>query len=93
MRGLLAAARDGEIQMYIDITPETPKFYRRDALSKALAYGAENHLMFGSDSLASNIENAKYICEMDRSILRELGYSDEVIEKIQHKNVERYLKP
>ena len=84
--------RAKEMQMYIDITPGTPKFYRREVLRKALAYGCEDYMIFGSDSFASNFMNAKYVAEMDRGIMRELGYSDEMIEKIQSKNVERFLK-
>jgi len=88
----LGDERIKEMQMYIDITPGTPHFYRREALRRALAFGCEDYMIFGSDSVASNFENAKHISEMDRGILKELGYSDEVIEKIQSKNVERFLK-
>ena len=49
-------------------------------------------MIFGSDSTASNFMNAKHTAEMDKGILRELGYSDEVIKKIQSTNVERFLK-
>jgi len=80
------------MQMYIDITPGTPSFYRREALRRALLYGAEDYMIFGSDSRASNFDNARRIAEMDRGILRELGYKSEVIEKIQSRNVERFLK-
>jgi predicted TIM-barrel fold metal-dependent hydrolase len=88
----LGDERAKEMQMYIDITSGTPKFYRREVLRKALAYGCEDHMIFGSDSTASNFMNAKYVAEMDKGIIRELGYSDEVIKKIQSKNVERFLK-
>ena len=84
--------RAKEMQMYIDITPGTPRFYRREALRKALAYGCEDYMIFGSDSTASNFTNAKHVAEMDRGIIKELGYSDEVVQKIQSRNVERFLK-
>jgi len=88
----LGDERAKEMQMYIDITPGTPKFYRREVLRRALAYGCEDYMIFGSDSTASNFMNAKHTAEMDKGILRELGYSDEVIKKIQSTNVERFLK-
>ncbi|MEM3041258.1 MAG: amidohydrolase family protein [Nitrososphaerota archaeon] len=84
--------RAEEMQMYIDLTPGTPKFYRRDVLRKALAYGAADHMLFGSDSLATSFQHARDIAEMDKSILTALGYSDEVVEGIQSKNIERFLK-
>ncbi len=87
-----ADERAKEMQMYIDVTPGTPKFYRRNALRNALAYEAEDYMIFGSDSHATNFQNAKQIAEMDKGIIRELGYSDEVIQKIQSRNIERLLK-
>ena len=84
--------RPEKVQMYIDITPGTPSFYRREALRRALLYGGEDYMIFGSDSLATNFQHAKQIAEMDRGIIRELGYSDETIRKIQSKNIERFLK-
>jgi len=86
-----------KMQMYIDLTPGTPKFFRKKALETALVLGAENHMMFGTDSHATDFSpewgGSKRIFEMDRKIIREeLGYSEEVMEKICHKNVERFLK-
>ena len=78
--------------MYIDTTPGTPKFYRREVLRRVLAYGAEDYMIFGSDSAASNLQSARYCAEMDTGIMRELGFPDEVIEKIQSENVKRYLE-
>ena len=89
---LFGRFRAEEMQMYIDTTPGTPKFYRREVFKKALAYGCRDYMIFGSDSSASNLQNARYVAEMDRGIIRELGYSDEVIKKIQSQNIERYLK-
>jgi predicted TIM-barrel fold metal-dependent hydrolase len=79
-----------QMQMYLDTTPGTPKFYRREALRKALSYGAEDYMIFGSDSTASNLQTAKYHAELDRGIIRKLGFSD-VVNKIQSKNAEQYL--
>ena len=83
--------RAEEMQMYIDTTPGTPKFYRREALRNALAYGAEDYLIFGSDCRASDFQHSKYVADMDKGIIRELGYSDEVVKKIREENIKRYL--
>lgn len=83
------------MQMYIDTTPGTPKFYRRDAFNKALAYGAEDYMIFGSDTFLDRpqgFQHARYVAEMDQGIIRELGYSDDIIKKIQSENIQRYLK-
>jgi predicted TIM-barrel fold metal-dependent hydrolase len=87
--------REEEIQMYIDTTPGTPKFYRREAFNRALSFGIADHMLFGSDTFLdrpSAFQSAKYVAEMDKGIIRELGYSDEVIQKIQCENIKRYLK-
>ena len=89
---LATEERAMEMQMYIDLTPGTPKFYRRDVFRRALAYGAADYMIFGSDASATNFQHAKDVAEMDRGILIELGYSDEVIQRIQSKNIERFLK-
>jgi len=91
------AEKVDKMQMYIDLTPGTPKYYRKRALEAALANGAENHMMFGTDSHATDFApdwgGSKRIYEMDRKIIREeLGYSEEVIEKICCKNAERFIK-
>jgi len=61
-------------QMYIDATPGTPSIYRKEALHKAIALGAEDHIMFGSDSHASDFcpewGGAKRISETDKGIIK-----------------------
>lgn len=84
--------RAKEMQMFIDTTPGTPSFYRREAFRKALMFGAEDGMIFGSDSSASDLRGASTIAEMDKGIIRELGYSDETIRKVQIANIERFLK-
>lgn len=83
--------RTKEMQMYIDVTPGTPRFYRREVFRRSLGYGAEDNMIFGSDSHATNFKHAKDVAEMDKGIIMELGYSDEVVQKIQSKNIERFL--
>ena len=84
--------RAKEMQMFIDTTPGTPSFYRREAFRRALLFDAEDAMIFGSDSSASDLRGASTIAEMDKGIIRELGYSDETIRKVQIANIERFLK-
>ncbi len=85
-----------KMQMYIDITPGTPKFYRKIAFQRILDMDLEDYVIFGTDCSASNFspdwQDAREVYTRDRALIKELGYSDEVVEKIFHKNAERYLK-
>jgi predicted TIM-barrel fold metal-dependent hydrolase len=90
--GYYADDRAKEVQMFMDTTPGTPSFYRREAFRRALSFGAEDALIFGSDSSATNLSGAAATAEMDKGIFRELGYSAETIRKAQSANFERYLK-
>jgi len=84
--------RAKQMQMYIDTTPGTPNFYRREAFRRALMFGAEDYMIFGSDSSATDFGSARATAEMDRGIIRELGYSEDTIKKLQSENFERYLR-
>jgi len=68
--------------------------YRREALQKLLAYGAEDYILFGTDCLAGNLgECAKKHIERDIAILEQLiGAHRETIEKIMHRNALRFLE-
>jgi predicted TIM-barrel fold metal-dependent hydrolase len=85
-----------KMQMYIDITPGTPKFYRKIAFQRILDMDLEDYVIFGTDCPASNFspwwQDAREVYNRDKALIKELGYSDEVVEKIFHKNAERYLK-
>lgn len=81
-----------DIRMFIDITPGTPLIYRRSALQKLIAYGAEDYMLFGTDCRASRIEYAKQHIERDTSILRQMiGVSEETVGKIMGGNALRFL--
>jgi len=49
-------------------------------------------MLFGSDSFPKGNLDAKRIAETVERIISELGYSDEVIQKIACKNIEKYLE-
>lgn len=81
-----------DIRMFIDITPGTPLFYRRNALQKLIVYGAEDYMLFGTDCRANNLEYARQHIERDVSILRRLiGVSEETVRKIMGENALRFL--
>lgn len=88
-----AAQRAGrELQMFIDATPGTPPLYRRETFAKLMAYGAQDYVMFGSDSTTSNLEYSSRVREADMRILREeLGMPEEVVDKYLGLNAARFL--
>lgn len=80
------------LQMFIDTTPGTPRIYRREALHKALAYGAEDYMLFGSDSRAGDSSYRIRVMEADRAILREeIGVPASVERKFFGMNAKTFL--
>ncbi|MBS7634107.1 amidohydrolase family protein [Candidatus Bathyarchaeota archaeon] len=80
------------MQMFIDITPGTPLMYRKDSLQKLIAYGAEDHMLFGTDCVAGGLEHGRLHIARDASILRQvIGASMEVVNKIMGENALRFL--
>ena len=81
-----------EVQMFIDATPGTPLIYRKDALQKVMAFGAEDYIMFGTDCTAGRLEYGKYHVERDLAILRQvIGVSKDTVDKFLGKNALRFL--
>jgi predicted TIM-barrel fold metal-dependent hydrolase len=81
-----------EVQMFIDATPGTPLIYRKDALQKVMAFGAEDYVMFGTDCTAGRLEYGKYHVERDLAILRQvIGVSKDTVDKFLGKNALRFL--
>lgn len=83
------------VEMFIDLTPGTPPIYRREALTKLLTvgYGVEDHIVFGSDCLANHYDVAwtRDWIARDKKIYEELGIHDDMIEKIFHANLLRFI--
>jgi hypothetical protein len=70
-------------QIYIDITSGAPRFWKVDALRKAMIYLGDDILMFGSDANATGGEYMKRRFQEDMSMLREeVGVRRETLEKI-----------
>ena len=80
-------------QVLIDCTPGTPPIYRKPAFEKALACcGAEN-MLYGSDIglPGSDLKVTSDRMDSDAAILKELGCTDEQIEGVIGRNLDRLL--
>jgi len=94
---LEAQTRNPELDMelFIDVTPGTPEIYRREALYKLfkIGYDVENNVMFGSDCTTSsyNFPWVKKWVSLDSKIMKSLGVSSRVMEKVFGGNARRFL--
>jgi len=94
LNGLITNPDSGE--MFFDLTPGTPRIYRRDLLSKLLTIGYDvpDNIFFGTDSMVDNYNNGKWVSswiDFDNAIYDELYISEKVREKIYNKNIMRFL--
>jgi predicted TIM-barrel fold metal-dependent hydrolase len=82
-----------EMQMFVDLTPGTPRIWRADALRKALVYLGDEGLIYGSDGFpADDGERLLASLRRDQAIFREeLGLSSTAIERIMSGNLLRML--
>lgn len=76
--------------MFFDLTPGTPVIYRRDLIYKLLhvGYDVENNIIWGTDNTLPeyNVEYAKHWLDIDNQLFDEFDISQEVQERIFHKN-------
>lgn len=93
----LALRADLSCEMFIDITPGTPRIYRRDALEKLFGsdYQVKYNLMFGSDCSAEGY-NYKWSHEWitrDTELIRQFVPGDykDTMEHIYSKNLLRFI--
>lgn len=82
-------------EMFFDITPGTPKIYRKELLQKIynVGYDVGDNVMFGTDASAENY-NSEWAADWiktDREILLELGVSSENLNKLYYNNLLRFL--
>lgn len=94
---LNAATRRSElsVEMFIDVTPGTPRIYRQDMVTKLMTvgYDIEHNLIFGTDCIANNYDMAwasEWI-ERDTGLYRGLSVEQQVIEDIFANNLLRFL--
>lgn len=81
-------------EMFVDITPGTPKAYRKDALSKLLDMDeAKTHVMWGSDNCVNTYQASysQYIRDMDEEIVADLGLGDDFLADLYANNFMRFL--
>ena len=86
---------DLALEMFVDLTPGTPVIYRQEVLTKlfTVGYQVEDNIFFGTDNSTGDY-NATWAREWiarDNEIYRQLGLSDEVIEKVYSGNLSRFL--
>ena len=82
-------------EMYLDLTPGTPRIYREDLMFKLfnIGYGPASRLMFGTDMNADsyNPEAVKEWIDFDNAIYDKLGVSNEVRKKIYQDNFLQFI--
>ena len=81
-------------ELFMDITPGTPKLYRKDALTKLLDMpGALSHVTCGSDNVTSNYrsEYSREIQRRDDAICQEIGLQEGFLDDLYHSNAMHFL--
>ena len=82
-------------EMYIDLTPGTPPFYREKALRTLIEVGylsMPDHIMFGTDANSCfNHEQVNRYINLDNSIYDKLGVPQEYRDKIYGKNLLNFV--
>ena len=95
-----AMTRAGELprdrQMYVDMTPGTPRSYRAGVFKRMFSlpnYHFEEQIMFGTDAVLSDYGNPRVreIIRQDRAILKRLKAARKILDAYFHGNFEKYL--
>ena len=94
LNGLITNPDSGE--MFFDLTPGTPKIYRRDLFNKlfTIGYDVPDNVFFGTDSVVNNYNNGGWVSswiDFDNKIYDELGIGEKVRNKIYNENIMRFL--
>ena len=91
----LSHSKDADApEMFVDITPGTPRLYRKDALAKLFDMPqAANQVLWGSDNHVRdyNIEHAQTWRARDEQILHELELPADTAQKLYEDNFRRFL--
>lgn len=82
-------------EMYIDMTPGTPEFYRKEVLTKIfkVGYDIESNLIFGTDcdSIGYNTEWATNWMTIDNKIYSDLQVDEITISGIYKNNLDSFV--
>ncbi len=87
-------SRKDSAEMFFDITPGTPRIYRKELLTKlyTIGYDMGDNIFFGTDSSEKYLtEWVKSWLKTDGEILTELGVSKKYRQKLYHDNLLRFL--
>lgn len=92
----LNALNNGKsVEMFFDITPGTPKIYRKELLTKlyTVGYNVGDNVLFGTDGIADayRVEWTKQWLDLDQELMDELGISLENRQKLYCDNLMRFL--
>lgn len=94
MRDCRMRLGDGACEMFVDITPGTPRIYRKELFTKLHSLGwFDYNILFGTDNEADkySVEYADYLQKMDDGFYDELEVSAKVRKKIYEDNFKRFF--
>lgn len=87
---------DLSCEMFIDLTPGTPRIYRQDALTKVftVGYDVRKNVLFGTDGTTKwyPTDWAPYWIRRDNEIYDVIEVGPETRENVFHRNLERFLR-
>ena len=81
-------------EFFMDVTPGTPRLYRRDALMKFLDMdGALTHVTWGSDNSTQGYRDgyAREIQRRDDAVFQEIGLGEDFLNDIYYRNSMKFL--
>lgn len=91
----LTFGKKNTAEMFLDLTPGTPRIYRKELMEKLflVGYDVQGNIMFGTDCDTEdyNVEWAESWQTIDDALYKELGLRGDVVENIYTKNLLRFL--
>ncbi len=83
------------IEMFLDLTPGTPRVYREELFTKLFkaGYNVKNNIFFGTDCEANsyNIKVSKEHIDTDEQIMDSLSIGKEIKENVFSENLKRFV--
>lgn len=95
LNNLAVNQSDDPSEMFMDMTPGTPPFYRRDLINKLfnVGYDVKHNLLFGSDSIIPEY-NADWVTgwiKRDSTLYNEFNVPENIEQMIYRDNLLRFL--
>ncbi|OGV77415.1 MAG: hypothetical protein A3K19_12605 [Lentisphaerae bacterium RIFOXYB12_FULL_65_16] len=92
--GRMRAVGNPQWQSYIDMTPGTPAYIRKQAIANAISFCGVERLMFGSDSvIPSDLKHQGELVKRDGALFDELGLSAAQKERLFSGTAEELFPP